>query len=420
MIVVIVYLVGLLYSIKAIIYKQITIKSTAVFVLTMLGILFFSYYQGRSHNWNLLIINFPVFMLIGIFCDDLLIIIQNKKMLIAPFVVGLFLISFSFFQVIGDKEKILELVDETNNKKINSTEQQVIQANATIIDSLSADNEKIFILSAVQYQSLYHSLSKTASAINPGFAELFTIESYNNMLNKLEQQNINVFFEPTMYRFNNLKIQAVLGALYDVKQEFNRGSLLWYLEKKKTKTKTIDIFKTEAKSVLHETFINRPNVQLEYALGKKGSLTLDSVFSIEIVFKPQLVSKNPYTDGATLLSNADNDKGFVLQQSKDNPNQYIFATNNQGIVCPINSATLNYIALQVSSTKIVAYANGLKIGEVPITKPYLNSNNPLFIGNFNAMGGFFFGDINEVSIHNGILNEESVKQNFEKLNNKYQ
>ena len=36
------------------------------------------------------------------------------------------------------------------------------------------------------------------------------------------------------------------------------------------------------------------------------------------------------------------------------------------------------------------------------------------------MGGFFFGDINEVSIHNGILNEESVKQNFEKLNNKYQ
>lgn len=416
MLVAITYLLGILYAVRAIIKQEVTSKSTTVFLLSVFGVLFFSYYQGRSHNWNLLIINFPAFMLLAIFCDDLLKIIKARNLLIAPFALGLFLISFSVFQIIGDKEKMFELVDEQKNKTANANEQQLIIANTSIIDSLSQEKEKVVVLSAVQYQSIYHSLSKTASAINPGFVELFTIESFNAMLQKLQTEgNLKVFFEPTMYRFNNLKIQAVLASLYDVKQEFNRGNLLWYLTKKENKKSEPLILQKDNSILLYEPLRQDLNKAINYSLGKQGALKLDSVFSIEVIFKPQTLSKTPYNDAATLLSNANNEKGFVLQQSRENASQFIFATNNQGIVCPINTNSYNYIAIQVTPKTILAYSNGIKIGEVPIAKSYINSESPLFIGNFNNQAGFFFGDINEVKISNTLLSEENIKQNFEKL-----
>ena len=416
MLVVIVYLFGLLYSIVAVLKQRITPKSTTIFLLTVLGILFFLYYQGRSHNWNLLIINFPVFMLLAVFCNELLVSVKIHNMFMVPFGITLFFISFSIFQIISDKDKIIALIYSKHDKEINYAEQQRILSTAKIIDDLTADNEKVFVLSSEQNQCLYHNFSKTSSVFSPGFVELFTNKAFDTIINRLVRNDIKVFYEPQLFRFSNNKIQTVLSSVYDVNKEFNKESLVWYLEKKHENEKSSVLLENSNEDALHELFDKNFANKLDYALGKGKVVSLSPKFSIQIIFKPAPLANSQITESATLLCNADQTKGFVLQQNRDNPNQYIFAANNQGILCPVIPGKWNYLALEVDGDKLKGYSNGRFVGNVQIKTGYENSDKPLFVGSMNMMGGFFFGDIKELQIKNTLLDTVTMKQNWQKIN----
>ena len=72
-----IYLIGLLYSLKALFFSAIE-KNKIIFFLAVLGIGLFSYYEGRSHDLALIGPLFPAVLLLAIFADQLLNLVKNN------------------------------------------------------------------------------------------------------------------------------------------------------------------------------------------------------------------------------------------------------------------------------------------------------------------------------------------------------
>ena len=414
MIVLIVYFFGGLYSFSAKINNKISTKSENVFLLTILGLQFFLYYLGRSHNWNLFIINFPAFLLLTIFCDDLFKIAKEHKLVIFPFSIVFFSISFSVFQLINDKNKIIALISSKKDKKNNLIEQNKIINVSNIINDLTIDNEKVLILSSVQNQGLYHSLSKTKSTFNPGFIDLFTNKDFDSLKNKLINENNKIFYEPELFQFYNNEILTILSSMYNVNQEFNNGFLLWVMKKKMENTKSQFIIRPTKFDVVHELFDKDLNSYLSYSIGKIKREKIKEKFSLQIIFKPIKTKTIKLTEASTLVSNIKNNKGFILQQYEDD-NKYIFAVKNKGIICPVVNGIWNYLCFEINVDKIKCYSNGNFIGTTIIDDSFEDSDFPLFVGNYNNLGGFFFGDIKELAIKNTLLDTINLSQNWKEI-----
>jgi hypothetical protein len=74
--VVLVYLAGLTYAAFALAANRGTVKANMVFLLSVLGLGLFSYYQGRSHPYVLTLVWWPCFLLMTLFLDELLVTLR--------------------------------------------------------------------------------------------------------------------------------------------------------------------------------------------------------------------------------------------------------------------------------------------------------------------------------------------------------
>ena len=412
MLVVLIFLVGLLISINNILTNTITKKSAFMFLVTSLGILFFTYYLGRSHNWNLLT-TFPMaFILLTMFADDLLKKSASNILFFPLFGIVLFTISFSLFQTIYDYKRITSLVYETDNKKLNQEDNALIKTNAEFIKENTSKNEKIEILSSVYTQSLYHSLSNTASAFNPGFGELFFKSDYNNLITVLEKGNSKIFFDPTAFRCNDLRIFPVLSSLYKIKTFNNR----FFCFEKRIDDKSLKPLLTSSKNdILHSVLNSNLEEKRAFAFGTKGALTLDKQFTVEVLFKPTTIPQSVFTQSATIFSNIAENTGMVLRQNDTTQNAYIFGFSNRGIILKVTMNTWNYITFIVDNASITGLVNGVVVGTVPTEISYQNSNAPFYIGNQNLNPGYFFGDIREIRISNGKLDNAQITDNWSRI-----
>lgn len=214
-----VYVVGLSYSISAVVNRTYSERTAIVFFVTILGIGMFSYYQGRSHSWNLMHSFVYAFILIGIFADSLQEIAKREKMIYMPLALIVFVIGSSLFQIAYHSAEISRLFFEENNKAANYFEQNEIMRNAQFIKENTAPGEKVLIIARDYYQGLYYDLSHTAAAINPGLQDLFYRSDYDNLLLLLvNNKQIKVFFEPRVFKFYDTKIPMLLSSLYDIEK----------------------------------------------------------------------------------------------------------------------------------------------------------------------------------------------------------
>ena len=407
----IIYFLGLLFTINNIISKKINDKTAFLFLVTSIGILFFPYYIGRSHNWNLFACSPMVFIIIALFTDDLLKKIAVNKTLIPLFGILLYCISFSFFQTVYDYKKITDLVSENDNKITNRDDNEAIKRNAEYIKRKTKENERILILAAVQKQGLYHVLSNTASAFNPGFIELFFKTDYERLLATMEKDDIKVFFEPT-FRFTDLQIFPVLASDYEYK-ESNRN--FYYFEKRKENKLLKPLLTSGKNELLHKVLDADLKEKVAYAQGEKGGITLGRQFSIEVVMKPQNIPQSVFTQSATVFSNITPKNGFIFRQNDTIQNQYIFGFSNQGIICQPLINKWNYIVFVVDNNKITCYVNNTLVGAVENKTAYENNTNPLYIGSQNANPGFFFGDIREIKFSNGLIDSKEILESWNKV-----
>ena len=180
-IVILAYIIGFLYAITSFVNKKIDKRSAVIFIVSLVGTGTFTYYEGRSHNWNLINVWSYFFILITIFADILYQKIKNTPLPAVKIWSGiiLFVISFSFIDIFTHTSNIYDLFFKRNSlfdsPKDNNPGRKVLYDNASFIKKFISKGEKIVILS-IAYEGFYFSKSGTLSAFNPGLLEVFLKE----------------------------------------------------------------------------------------------------------------------------------------------------------------------------------------------------------------------------------------------------
>jgi hypothetical protein len=410
-----VYVIGWVVSINNFYNNEKNIFSISVVVLTVLGTLSLTYYQGRSHNWNLMVTNFEAYLLLGIFADKLYQKTRTEYYLKPVLALCLFFIAFAPFQVIGSFSDIMGVVSSKKDKQKNIAEENQLKAIAQYMKENITTKDSVLILSADHYQSLYHTLIHKPSAVNPGFVDLFTKEQYNNLVNQIASKNLTVFLEPNYYRPINSDILNVLQANYEIKNVLDSLTPVYVFTKKSNVFKPL--LQNTLNTIINHSFHTQNLDNLKFIKGKKLEGKGISNFSLEFIFKPNKNVVSQLTKNATILSTMNDSSGFVIQKYGDNPNQYIFGTKQSGNIFNVELGKWNYLTINVANNIVSIFVNGINQSETLIPKTILLNNETIYVGSYNNQGAFFFGNISEIRISNQIQNTEAIQSISQKIKN---
>jgi len=412
--IVLVLIFGFLFSIVKWYKKENNPKASVVFLLSILGVGIFFYFQGRSHNWYLATSSGISLMLLTILGDELWTTIKNKNILplSALFIVFIYVISISFFEIVTNMDKLIELVYQKDDKNKDSLQVAEVENNRDFITKYSKEFEKIYILTISKYQGLYFDASKRRSAFNPGVIELFFNKDLARLENQIIDSSFSVFITP--YTFQHLRFMdrplAALAATYEYK---DANKVIAFLNKRKTKILAKVFFDTSNGLVFHRKY-NDDSVGTEMrisdALGTKP-IELNLEFSIQILFD----SKSQVFPMPALIGNMSGSNGFAISKTLNSPN-YIFGINGLGYNLPVPNNEWVYCVMNVFPDHFEVYINGDLLSTNPLSKPYTNSTDLLRIGNLGYTH-FYVGAISEVAIANKALDNTQIEKTWNEIKN---
>jgi hypothetical protein len=412
-IVALILILGLVYSISKWYKKERSPKASIVFLITMLGIGFLFYFQGRSHDWSLASIAGISMMLLSILGDELWAEIKDKNIIVlnALFIIFLCIISFSFFEIVTSADKIIGLVYQEEDKKNDALQQAEVENNRDFITTHSQLHENIYVLTLSKYQGLYFDATKRRSAFNPGMIDLF----FNSDLTRLENQIIDspysVFITP--YTFQHLKYMSrTLAAIAATYEGTAANKVMAYATKRAAKIPSKVFFDSAGASVFHRKYTDDragAEMRVDDAQGIKP-LNLNQEFSVEILFN----SSNQFFNMPTLISNMRDSTGFAISRVLNSPN-CLFGINGLGYHLPVPYNEWIYCEMNVFPDHFEVYINGELLSTNPLKKPYANSRERLSIGNFGNMH-YYVGAISEAAITNNALDINHIKKTWNNIN----
>ena len=193
-ILVLTYVVGIGISIRAIIEKDITPWTKNVFLVTIMGIGMFSYYQGRSHDWSLFGPSFYFFIILTLFLDKILSFLKNNRNLLLTLssVLIASVLSLSVILIsINIKNEFLILKTVIKNVQANSLMKNILEMNSDFIRKHTNSSEKIIIFS--RNSGTYFSKIPNISAFNPGLSELYLKSDYAGLEKVIAEPDVKIF-----------------------------------------------------------------------------------------------------------------------------------------------------------------------------------------------------------------------------------
>ena len=187
---------GLLATLPQLLRGEQEERSATLFLLTLLGIGTFSYYQGRSHNWNLLLIEIYAIALWGIFCDRLLNRVEGSRWLYAPLAVLVFILATSLPQLVYASPKLAKLIDDSDNRLTDLPIQEKMERNAAFIERGTVPGEKVEIFSGDFLPGLYHAMAQRGAAFNPSYIDLAWRDDFDRFLIFLRNNSsVKIYYE---------------------------------------------------------------------------------------------------------------------------------------------------------------------------------------------------------------------------------
>ncbi len=235
-IIVLVYLIGLLFSIRACVHRHFTPRSAIVFLISILGIGTFPYYVGRSHDFNLVAVSTYFFVLISIFADELLELIKKYGMrschnvlLFAPL---MYILSFSCIGLFHNIPQLYNLFME-RNKLFGERSLSPTERNIQFIKKYVTRGERVIILS--ENQGVYFAATNTSSAFQPGLVELFFRKDHERLVKVLKNScGLKVFIDSHIFTADinpRVKRDAV-AILMETYELIDTNSSISYFQKK--------------------------------------------------------------------------------------------------------------------------------------------------------------------------------------------
>ncbi|MEK3880307.1 LamG domain-containing protein [Paenibacillus sp. FSL M7-0420] len=432
--VILMYIIGLIISLSSIIQKVNTLQVRLIFILSILGVGLFTYYQGRSHDHVLTLTWYPALMLLVIYIYMLYCQVKKKNNEVGKRYWLLYSTLFLFIILIGSS--LLSLVKNTNNiyhlfesrwSLVFDKTETPVTSGINFIKENTIEGEKILILS--YHSGVDYLYSKTMPIIDiPGMSELFLIKEYN-LINTAINKNSSlkkVFIDVNFLTNAQQNYQAnlkVMKALYDNFEIIDKSPYdnMVLLNRKSEGVSSNSVLLPNRQNDIHYLISNNFFVTKPFNDGIVGmkeylpAVSLSQEFTIEVILKPDKVQK-PY---GIIIGNHPGDgfQGFVIQQENNNQNVYSFNYGNGNQWAPPLKFSLvpnewSYITVVFNKGKTNIYINGfLETSELSL-EHFENSQLPLSIGNWMNMDRGFNGIISEVRISNGVLLDREISDNW--------
>ncbi len=404
-------ILGFTYSIVHWYKKNITPKSAIVFLISVISLGFLVYYQGRSHNWPFVTSSCFTLMLLTILGDELWSTIKDKNVLSLHllFVVFLFIISFSFVEIVYSAPKLNELVHQDDDKEKQLDEQKRILSNEEFIVNHSKEKEKIFIFTGMQYQGLYFDGNKRRTAFNPGFQDMVLRSDQIKLENRIIDSSFSVFIEPMFSSF--LFLERPLAALAATYETDAVNLTMALLHKRKTRIPGKTFFAKSDAIVIHRKYTDDTagiKERINDARGVKP-VTLNPEFSVEALFFP----KQQIYGYANVVGNMNDTSGFTISNVVNTP-KYFFGINGKGVSVALAENEWVYCVMNVFPDHCEIYQDGALVGTIPLPAPMRQCNAPVQVGNLTFMR-YFVGAIAEVAVLNKPLSKTDIAATWDEI-----
>ncbi|MRN56174.1 hypothetical protein [Paenibacillus monticola] len=205
--VVLVYLVGLVISIKPLIDRKYNSQAHVIFMISILGFGLFSYYQGRSHDEVFSIAYYPAFLLIPIYADRL---IRSKlKVHIATAYIMLFVLTASTITAFIEIPYYGSMY-EPRVKQISTRDRTSSVMQVEFIKRYIKKGDAITILSF--NSGVFYGETGTVPELNvPGPSEMFFKKDFEIIQNNIRNKKIDrIFLDANYLNFNKSLNEIVI------------------------------------------------------------------------------------------------------------------------------------------------------------------------------------------------------------------
>jgi hypothetical protein len=435
--VVLIYGAGLTYAIKALIQKNGAEREKAIFLLSVLGIGLFSYYQGRSHDWVLPPVIYPAILLIALAADGSLAAFRYKQRSTYPsivvFAATMFFLSSTFFSLIPSIYILYESHVTTlyQLRDILTGERQSTSVTEGIayIDKRCRSGEPVLILS--YNAGVYYAESKTVNPLSgPGLIELFLRRDYNALISAIETQKINKIFLDRSLLDRNIDINrpiahAVIKA-YDARGASPSGEIIMYERAAAiSEPKTPSMLLPESSfAYLHLRNSSSKHVLLGggriYFSGTNLSkLEPGTSRTVELIIYPE----PKQCPGATILSDSlyvNDCRGINMQLESGKTDSYSLTLGDgirwyvsDGIRIP--AGQWHYLALVIEGNRYTLFRDGLPVSGKVTQDSIKDANQPLFIGNSLTADRPFNGSVEEIRVSDRSLSDLDIENNAKNL-----
>jgi hypothetical protein len=393
--------------------KDVTVKASMVLLLSLIGLGYFVYFQGRSQNTNFAISSGFCLMLLTVQGDELWKMVKqtNNFLLNGLFVVFLFIISFSFIEIIYNTGKINDLVYQEEDKANFARDQQAVAGNNDFIMQHSQEHEKILVLTQKKSQGIFFDGGKRISAFNPGFIDLFFMKDVARLEGILRDSSFNVFMEPATKDYPYMaRPLAAMAASYEYKAV--NGTMV-LLTKRKANMPEKALFGEADKVIFHRKYQHDAEGMKQRIndAGGTAPAALDTQFSVSVLFYtlPQMFPE------ATLVGNLQDSSGFAICK-QFNTEQYLFVINNVAFPAPLPDKRWIYCVMNVYPHRVEVYANGQLLFTRHLQKQMRQSGNKLAVGNCSTYESrFYVGPIAEVAVANKVMDSSQVKATWSQM-----
>jgi len=400
-----VLLVGFVYAISLLLRRRVTVRSTVVLLVSLVGIGYFAYYQGRSHNSNFALSSAFSWMLLVLLADDAwrLLCRTDDSMFYAAFVICLFLLTFSWVELLADVKVTTALMYQQQDEQRSRVEQNQLEAETDFINANSQEGEKIFVFTVKKYQCLLFDGYKRKSGINPGLMEAFLRSDLTRMERTLIDSNFKIFALRSMRLYDYFQpMAATMAARYEVTKVSN---MLALLEQKKRAMPAGEFFASRPGSLIHRHYSSdTAGVALRVAdADSVRSVRPDSSFSVEALF----FSSQQCMESPVIIGNVVDSFGFSVGKMPGREDVYYAAINNRGMLVQVPYNSWVYLVANFVPGFVEVFVNGRLIARQATTRQALICKGPVRVGAFKNYN-YFVGAISEVAVSNSLVPQEVV------------
>ncbi len=199
--------------------REVTPRVTIVFLVSLVGLGSFFYYQGRSHN--LVFSSSAGFscLLLTLLGDELWQKVKANSLLFlrSLFVLFLFIVSVSFCEIAYCSGYLYKLVFQENLKARQQKLEDDLNRNEAFVLANSRVGEKILILTAEQNEGFYYNGNKRVSAFNPGSIVMFLSSDLDRLERTVIDSSFSIFVEPAFFKMPYApRLYSAISASYQL------------------------------------------------------------------------------------------------------------------------------------------------------------------------------------------------------------